>query len=239
METVRLLEEDDDLARGLEPAEREVARTRVLAPAVALEPGPWRLEGLMSSEPGHLGLLVLEGLIMRTACVEGRQWVDLLDAGNVVRPWDPLEDHDGLLSVEASWTVVGPTRVAVLDRRFSLAATRWPALMEALLRRSLSHSRWLATLLAINSRPRVDERLVMLFRHLASRFGRVTAHGILVELALTHEVLSQMVAVQRPSVSLALTELEDRGLLHRVRGRGWCLHEDARSQAGLPSGPAT
>jgi hypothetical protein len=54
--------------------------------------------------------------------------------------------------------------------------------MERLLARSLRHSRWRAALLAINSRPRVDERLLMLFRYLATRFERVTPDGVVVDL---------------------------------------------------------
>ncbi|MGH3090018.1 MAG: hypothetical protein ACRDSJ_22280, partial [Rubrobacteraceae bacterium] len=196
-----------DLARGMDPSEFAVASASLRVRVIVAEPGPWCLEGFMTSEPGHLGLLVLNGLVMRTVEVGGRNWVDLLDCGNVLRPWDPLDDHAGPLEIDTSWTVVAPTRLAVLDHRFAAVAARWPVLMERLLIRSLCHSRWLATLLAINSRPRVDERLLLLFRHLAARFGRVTPDGIVVEVPLTHELLSQIVAVQRQSVSLALSAL--------------------------------
>ncbi len=164
---------------------------------------------------------------MRAVEVGGRSWVDLLDRGNVLRPWDPLDDHAGPLALESSWTVILSTRLAVLDHRFATEASRWPTLMEALLTRSLRHSRWLATFLAINSRPRVEERLLLLFQHLAARFGRVTQDGIVVNLPLTHELLSKMVSVQRQSVSLALSELDKQGELRRVEGCGWCLRDQA------------
>lgn len=231
METIRLLKEDVDLASGIAPSEHAVACANLHARVVTVEPGPWGLEGFMTSEPGHLGLLVLEGLVMRTVEVCGRSWVDLLDRGNILRPWDPLDDHAGLLDVNSSWTVVLSTRLAVLDCRFAAAAARWPVLMEGLLNRSLRHSRWLATLLAINSRPRVEDRLLLLFRHLAARFGRVTPGGVVVDLPVTHELLSQMVAAQRQSVSAALSALAKQGELRRVEGRGWYL----RAHAAVPA----
>lgn len=99
--------------------------------------------------------------------------------------------------------------------------------MERLLARSLRHSRWRAALLAINSRPRVDERLLMLFRYLATRFERVTPDGVVVDLPLTYELLSQMAAVQRQSVRLALSAMAKQDELQRVEGCGWCLRDHA------------
>jgi CRP-like cAMP-binding protein len=42
------------------------------------------------------------------------------------------------------------------------------------------------------------------------------------DLPLTHEVLSYLVAARRPSVSSALTKLAEQGRVRR-NGRGWVL----------------
>jgi hypothetical protein len=48
----------------------------------------------------------------------------LLDYGNVLRSWDPLDDHAELPAVDSSWTVVASTRLAVLDHRFAAVTAR-------------------------------------------------------------------------------------------------------------------
>lgn len=220
---IRLLDEDPDLGEGLDPAERETAAGDLRVRVVTADQGPWLFGGIVAEEPGDLGLLVLGGFVVRTANIEGRRWADLLDQGDILRPWDPPDYGGALLDTHPEWTVLAGLRLAVLDRRFAAAAGQWPAVVENLLVRSLRHSRWLAALLAINSRPRVDERLHMLFHQLAGRWGRVTPDGILVNLPLTHELLSNIVCAQRPSVTSALTLLAEQGTLRRVDGRGWVL----------------
>jgi CRP/FNR family transcriptional regulator, cyclic AMP receptor protein len=82
--------------------------------------------------------------------------------------------------------------------------------------------------MAIAQQPRLDDRLWMLFWELADRYGRVHADGVHVDLPLTHEVLSHLVAARRPSVSVALTKLAGQGRLLR-NGRGWVLSGDPPS----------
>lgn len=45
---------------------------------------------------------------------------------------------------------------------------------------------------------------------LGDRFGHVTPEGIVLRLALTHELPGELVAAQRPSVTTALRSLEAR-----------------------------
>ena len=76
--------------------------------------------------------------------------------------------------------------------------------------------------MAIVHQPRVDVRLHMLFWQLADRWGRVRSDGISVPLRLTHTVLAELVAARRPTVTSALSELADRGVLRAVDG-AWLL----------------
>ena len=51
------------------------------------------------------------------------------------------------------------------------------------------------------------------FARLADRWGRVTPEGIVLELQLTHRVISELTGLRRPSVSLSLGDLERAGEL--------------------------
>ena len=65
----------------------------------------------------------------------------------------------------------------------------------------------------------------MLFWHLASRFGRVRADGVVVPLRLTHSILAELVAAQRPTVTSALSALAKRGRVRSLDG-AWLLTGD-------------
>jgi CRP/FNR family cyclic AMP-dependent transcriptional regulator len=58
--------------------------------------------------------------------------------------------------------------------------------------------------------------------HLAGRWGRVRNDGVIVPLRLTHNVLSDLTAARRPTVTSALTELAKRELVRPVDD-GWLL----------------
>ena len=102
---------------------------------------------------------------------------------------------------------------------------RYPELTGQLVARALQRSRNLAANMAIVHQPRVDVRLHMLFWQLADRWGRVRRDGIIVPLRLTHAVLADLVAARRPTVSGALSELAERGLL-RPTDTAWLLAGD-------------
>src|SRR5262249_31512820 len=70
-------------------------------------------------------------------------------------------------------------------------------------------------MVSIHSLKRVDTRLLAFFWHLADRFGKVTADGVLIPLPLTHRQLALLVGAQRPSVTSALGALAERELLRR------------------------
>jgi CRP/FNR family cyclic AMP-dependent transcriptional regulator len=62
----------------------------------------------------------------------------------------------------------------------------------------------------------------MLLWHLAGRWGRVRADGIVVPLRLTHVILADLVAARRPTVTSAITELTRVGLVRSI-DEGWLL----------------
>ena len=171
-----------------------------------------------------IGLLVLDGFLLRRVELAERRSVELLGPGDLLRPFEVDFDLYAMVPSETSWSALSLTRLAVLDARF----TRWladqPLGVDQLLSRVLQRSRTLTLRLALAKLPRLSARLHFLLWHLADRFGRQTTTGILLKLPLSHDVLADLVSAQRPSVSSAMKELERCGLLTPLKGEGWRLN---------------
>ena len=222
---IRLLEAHPELAEGLSPEDEAQARRHVVALLDSIQPGAWEPAETYGGDPSFLGLLVIDGMISRDVQVGGRRCSELLGPGDLLRPWDYDESELPSVPSESAWTVLEPTRVAVLDRRFARVACRYPELVARLIGRSLRRSRWLAILLTISSMPRVDARVQALLWHLADRWGHVTLDGVVVPAPLTHEMIGRLVGAHRPSVTTALSELARAGRIARLPN-GWLLRGD-------------
>jgi CRP/FNR family transcriptional regulator, cyclic AMP receptor protein len=222
--TVRVLEEDPGLLGPLDGTLAEAARSQLLARTLWRDPGAW--EPLRGDLPprfdGWLGMLVLGGLVVRQVEVDGMRCCELLGPGDVLRPWDE-DDSGASLTSEATWRVLEPMRIALLDPSFARRACRWPTVTAELMQRSLRRSRSLSILLALTQARRADARLRTLFLHLADRWGRVTPDGIVLPLHLTHSVIAQLTGLRRPSVSLSLAELERSGEIMRLTKGSWLI----------------
>jgi CRP/FNR family cyclic AMP-dependent transcriptional regulator len=215
-----VLEVDSDLAE-LVPAQRfGMARQASLAAVIDVPAGMWDARHDADRARDGYGLLVLDGVLVRRVGYSGRFGAELLAVGDLLRPWE--FDGDDSIGFETAWRVLVPTRLAVLDLQWTERMVRFSRVGPALAGRALLRSRRLAALMAIAQQPRLDERLWMLFWELADRYGRVHADGVHLDLPLTHEVLSHLVAARRPSVSGALTKLSVQGRVRR-NGRGWVL----------------
>ena len=222
---VQLLDADPELGRRLDPAELRAARERLVVPSLFLDRGRWEPDRA-EPPPGHLGFLILDGMIVREIQVGGGKALELLNFGDLLRPW--LED--AVSFVDARWTVVARVRLAVLDPPSAAALSRWPPMVEELIDRGMRRSRSLAVFAAVQSLRGVHERLWILFWHLAEQWGEREADGtVLVPLDLTHETLAILVGARRPSVSTAISRLTRRGSVERVRGTGWRLRGEPPS----------
>ena len=216
-----VLDEDADLAELVPEQRREAARKSSLAAVVDVVTGRWDSRRESDRARDGYGLLVLEGVLIRRVGAGGRYGAELLAHGDLLRPWE--FDGEDVLGFESGWRVLTSLRLAVLDLQWAERMVRYPRVGPALAGRALVRSRRLAAMMAIAQQPRLDERLWMLFWELADRHGRVHADGVHIDLPLTHEVLSHLVAARRPSVSGALTKLAEQGRVER-NGRGWVLH---------------
>jgi CRP-like cAMP-binding protein len=227
-----------DLDEGLLPDADDAARHRLTVPMMRLRRGRWTVPDALRERHEHwLGLLVVEGLMIRTIRVSQLECCELIGPGDVIRPWDG-DDEIAPLASGASWRVVEDARVALLDDAFTRMACQWPAVLSELMERALRRSRALAVQLAIGQARRADVRVMALFWHLADRWGRVTPEGVVVELDLTHSLLSRLTSLRRPTVSVTLRHLRETGELTRLSRSTWLLrgaHPSERQRAiGLP-----
>jgi len=233
---VRLVDEDPELFEGLSPRALLEARSRAVARAVRLSRGSWdgRLPNV-GRRSGDLGLLVIEGLLIRNVRVGREPRSELVGVGDLTRPWDH-EGDNATMPFGADWLVLEPARIAVLDMRFLAAACRWPTVIAALISRTVRRSHSLSLQLAVSDVRHIRERLLLLFWHLADRWGHVGRDGVVVPLRLTHEVIARLVGARRPTVTTALHGLAQEGTLKRQTAGGWLL-DPASAQSATEKAP--
>ena len=219
-----VLREDPELAEAIPVGRRRQAIDECTATELYLPAGrtPRGAGALMGTA---LGMLVLEGLLIRRVGIDGRFGAELLGEGDLLRP-SQGEFDSPLLPLETGWVVPEPARLAVLDEEFVQRLAQYPELAPAIVARAMQRARNLAVNMAIVHQARVDVRLEMLLWHLAGRWGRVRSDATVVPLRLTHTLLADLVAARRPTVTSALTDLARRGRVES-RGEEWLLFGEA------------
>jgi CRP/FNR family cyclic AMP-dependent transcriptional regulator len=226
-----LLDLDPDLGPLLSDERRRGALRDLDVEVRVIEAGPWDVAQLEAPHPGHVGLLLIDGVVSREVLVSDTVSTELLGPGDVMRMWS-LHEGTPLLRLRIRWTCLTESRVGILDRRFGARLVHWPEVNAALIDRLNDRAQRLATTQAISQLTRVDRRLLALFWHLAERWGRVTGDGVVIPLVLSHRVLGQLVGARRQTVSSALGDLSRRGELLRRNDDAWLL-------TGEPTGVPT
>jgi CRP/FNR family transcriptional regulator, cyclic AMP receptor protein len=219
---IRVVDAFPELVANLDEERATLARKHALATLKGLAPGSWQPDLEVQRAPGHLGLLVVDGLLTRDVMLGSTVATEIVGRGDILRP----ADHDGEsapVPFGVQWTVLEPTRLAILDRRFSLVVGHWPETIEVLMRTAVRRTHSLALHLAVCHLRRVDIRLLVVLWHLADRWGRVETDGVRVPLRLTHQTLGRVVGAQRPSVTTALRQLMDADRVVRTDDGGWLL----------------
>lgn len=219
----------------MSPLRREAAARMVVASAECVEPGPWDpLTAAPEPESGHggLGVLLVEGFMVREVHIAGARCGELVGPGDVLRPWS----HAGLSATVPSrveWTVLQRATIARLDAAFLACAARWPEVAGALTERAVERAQATGVALAIVRITGLPNRILALLWTLADRFGRVTPDGVRLDIPLTHRVLACLAGASRSWVTMALRTLERDGLVERTEDRGYLLLGE--SQPVLPA----
>jgi CRP-like cAMP-binding protein len=219
--TVRVLEADPELALRVPPAHVSEARQRLVAPMRTLSVGFCEVPA--GDEPMHLGYLVLDGVVARDVVLAGHVSTELLGEGDVLQSQVDQRD-DALIHVRTYWHMLTPVRIAALDSEFARALVHWPQVTATILERTNRRLLKMAIHQALLQLSPVETRLLVMFWYLAERWGRVTPDGIVLPLALTHQVLGQLVGCQRASVTTALKAVTSSGLVERLGHGSWLLH---------------
>jgi hypothetical protein len=217
-----LLELDPELGCLLSPERRAAAERAIRVRVTTIETGEWDAGRLEEADPAHYGLLVVEGVLAREVLLSSTVSTELLGAGDIVRPWR-IEGAPLLLPVSVRWNALAPVRVALLDRRVATQIGSYPEIGAAIVDRMSSRAQRLAITQAISQINRVEDRLAALFWHLAERWGRVVADGVVLPLALSHRLIGELVGARRPTVSTAVAELARRGEVQRRDDGTWLL----------------
>ena len=234
---VRVLDVDPDLADVLDEGDVDVARYALVAPAITLTEGDWSPRRAIPAHKGHVGVLVTKGILCREVAIGESVCAELVGPGDLLRPWDGGSD-DWVMSCDVRWQVLEEAQLAILGHGFATAAARWPALTSALVARAIHRSHALALSATISCTTGLERRLLMLFWHLADRWGKVRSDGVVVPVQMTHELIARLIGARRPSVSTALKRLEGEGAITRLRGVGWLLAGDPPAAAPHDDLPA-
>lgn len=237
-EAVWVLDEDPELGRGLDGPRRAAVQARAVAPLVRLTPGETDVAARVPVGEADLGALVLDGLLARSVLLGGRRSIELLGSEDLLRPQDDLADPQSLRAT-ITWTVMQPTRLAMLDQPFARRIAPWlPAIAPVLVERAVRRARLLTLRLSIVEMRRIEDRLLLLLSLLADRWGRIQPDGVCLPLRLTHDVLGRMVCAHRSSVTTALNRLLEKGALSRGADGSLVVPGAVGAEWGLRGGAA-
>jgi CRP/FNR family cyclic AMP-dependent transcriptional regulator len=209
---------DLDALLGAEVA----ASTHVRTMTTLVREGPWDPGVIPPPRRTPLGILVLEGVLARDLSIAGLEATELLGEGDVVDPWTAAP-ADGFLPASCHWTVLSAGRILILDPSLMHEAGQRASGLGILYAVAARRAARLALHQAIAQLPRVELRLLALLWHLAGRWGRVGTEGVVVPLPLSHARLGRLVGARRPTVTLALRELGERGHVRRRTDGSWQL----------------
>ena len=220
--SIQLLHADPDLARGLDAQRANEAAERLYARCFEVPRGRWLPSRALANGSQPIGLLVVEGMLVREATVGDHPCAELLGPGDLLRAWDD-QDAEVLLPRTVEWNALSSARMIIVDHALVLRTAPWPEVLASLLDRSVRRAERLAVMQAITHLTRVDDRLLALLWALAERWGRVVPGGVLLSLRLPHRTLAGMVGARRPSVTTALGQLMVRGEVERRADGAWVL----------------
>lgn len=188
-------------------------------PEMTLDTGPWTLPQPPSTE---LAYMVAAGMLLRRVTIKGGSSVELVGKGDLLLPWR----GESASFSRSEWEVIDRARLAVLDLRPGSPLARSSDLAATIAQRAIDRARWLSLQSAIMSVVGIEERLRALLWALAERWGETVPGGAEIEVNVPQSVLAEMVGARRPTVSLALGTLTERGdLLTSEPGR-WVLSGD-------------
>jgi CRP-like cAMP-binding protein len=217
---VGLLDIEPDLLQFLTGEDRTRLESVALAVIQMPDRRPLALTEFLDAR-GAFAAVVQTGMVLHDLQLGRQPGLRLLGPGEVLcvqeAPASPL-------LANSTYRATRDTTIVLLRNDFLLAARQAPGLIIGVQARMAEQIERLATQFVICQMPRVEDRLLAMMWLLAESWGRVTPSGTTLPLSLTHELLGAMIGARRPTVTLALGELTERGaVVHQ--DRGWLLLE--------------
>jgi CRP/FNR family cyclic AMP-dependent transcriptional regulator len=161
-------------------------------------------------------------MVCREMRLRDRHLLELLGPGDVLQPPGAADDGQRIgTEVMLTATVAGD--LLTLGPPFIRAVARWPSLLVAVQRRLEAQRERLAMQALIAHLPKAEHRLLLMMWHLAQRWGIVTADGIVLPLALSHDILAQLIGTRRSTATLSLIALERAQEVKRLSDGSWLL----------------
>lgn len=217
---IRLLEVEPDLGRFLTSDERADVRP-LSVPVLQVLKGAGEITASRIDRQAF-GAVVLDGMLLQRSWFVDHETMRPIGPGDLLSFEEPRTPN--FLAADGR-TATADTRLAILGTDFLAAARRWPGLIAGMYVRSTEQAERVSAQLAICQLPRVADRLLAMMWLLAESWGRVTPSGVTLPLVVTHEALGALIGARRPTVSLAVAELIDRGAVMRQQ-TGWLLLEE-------------
>ena len=144
-DTCHILAEDPELAEYLQGDRLTAATQECVAQTVVLRAGPWAPPNSDNGLKRGLGLLVIEGLIVRHVGVAGRFGAELISDGDVICPWQWAQGAS-TLPRSGRWRVLQDCRLAILDASVTMRLGRYPEVFSSLFARpSNARATWRST----------------------------------------------------------------------------------------------
>lgn len=210
-DVVRLTDALAELEDAVPDEDRALADRVLAVPAITARDAP--LTAALGGDGDVWQYVVVDGVVLKETALLDLPALEVLTPGDLVAP--ALTDDDEALRGTIAYRAHGPATLAPLDGRFRQAARRWPGLSDAVHRMLARQTHRASVRLAVMQLPRVEDRVAAVFADLAERLGHVTPDGLRLDLPLTHLLIGQLVGSRRPTISLALRELGEAGLVVR------------------------
>ena len=218
--TIRLLDAEPSLARGIERRELDAAREKLIAEVRKVDPGEWEDARKKPASPLFLGYLILEGAFTREILVSSRPSIELLGPGDLIRPWVVPRALD-VMHVTDQWSLLSTGHVAVIGEDFHQQAQAYPSILTVLMDRVVARARWLGFQVALSQLTRIDHRLLLTFRYVAERWGVEQQQGVRIPIRLSHRSIAALIGARRPKVSAEITNLTEQGLIEQAQDGSW------------------
>jgi CRP/FNR family transcriptional regulator, cyclic AMP receptor protein len=209
-----------ELLDAIPPERLRASRHALRARSVLVRKGRWEATADARMTEGGIGFLVLEGALVRCVTAAHRTSGELLGPGDLIRPsYDVGEEPP----FGTYWRAISDVRLAVLDARFARAAAQVPETTPALIASVTRRTGAVSRQLVIVQSQAVEQRILVLLRYLADRWGVMTRDGLVLPSFLSHGTLSLLLGARRPSVTSAMVRLSARGLVERREDGRWVL----------------